>query len=191
MVNRLLEKSEIAGSNPTLASKFQRNNVFSRSLVKIQYCGEPPWPRGSVIGLRPPGFEFQILSLKVSLSHSSHNPQEVLLAQFSLYAHKCGLISRSFYFISSTFLIDRSSKELSDSCRFIPFRFGPKCKACPIESGAGARPSHGIPLTVSESLYLAFSVINLVVFLSWLQETGTTCCGGRDNQRRPNLTVTA
>ena len=40
----LLGKSEIAGSSPALAFKFQRNKMFlPRSLVKIQYCGEPPW----------------------------------------------------------------------------------------------------------------------------------------------------
>ena len=33
-------------------------------------------------------------------SQSSHNPQEVLLAQFSLYVHKGGLKPDSFYFIS-------------------------------------------------------------------------------------------
>ena len=58
----LLGKSEIAGSNPTLAFKFQRNKMFlHRSLANIQYCGEPPWPIGSVLGLRPPGLEFRIL----------------------------------------------------------------------------------------------------------------------------------
>ena len=33
-------------------------------------------------------------------SHSSHHPQEVLLAQFSLYKHKGGLKPDSFHFIS-------------------------------------------------------------------------------------------
>ena len=33
-------------------------------------------------------------------SQSSHNPQEVLLAQFSLYVHKGGLKPDSFHFIS-------------------------------------------------------------------------------------------
>ena len=33
-------------------------------------------------------------------SQSSHHPQEVLLAQFSLYVHKGGLKSDSFHFIS-------------------------------------------------------------------------------------------
>ena len=34
-------------------------------------------------------------------SHSSHHPQEVLLAQFSLYVHKGSLKPDSFHFISS------------------------------------------------------------------------------------------
>ena len=34
-------------------------------------------------------------------SHSSHHPQEVLLAQLSLYVHKGGLNTDSFYFIWS------------------------------------------------------------------------------------------
>ena len=43
--------------------KFERNkNVSSPSTCESQYCGEPPWPRGSVLGLRPPGLEFRILS---------------------------------------------------------------------------------------------------------------------------------
>ena len=80
-----LKKSEIAGLSPALAFKFQRNQMFlPRSLVKIQ------WPRGSVLGLRPPGLEFRIMCLDDSVI-SFIRPQEVLLIQFSLYVHKCGL----------------------------------------------------------------------------------------------------
>ena len=39
----------------------ERKCFFLRSLVKIQYCGEPPWPRGNGIGLIPPGPKFRIL----------------------------------------------------------------------------------------------------------------------------------
>ena len=35
--------------------------------IHIQYCGEPPWPRGSVLGLRPPGLEFRIVCLEDSV----------------------------------------------------------------------------------------------------------------------------
>ena len=53
-----LGNTVIPGSSPALSFRFQRNNKFlRRSLVKIQYCGEPPWPRGRVLGLWPTGLE--------------------------------------------------------------------------------------------------------------------------------------
>ena len=49
--------------------RFQRNkNVSSPSTCESQYCGEPPWPRGSVLGLRPPGLEFRILCHLIHLT---------------------------------------------------------------------------------------------------------------------------
>ena len=60
----LLGKSDIASSNHALAFKLQRN-----SLVQTQYCGKPPWPRGSVLGLRPPGLECRIMCLKCHRIH--------------------------------------------------------------------------------------------------------------------------
>ena len=38
-----------------------KKNVSSPSTCESQYCGDPPWPRDSVLGLRPPGLEFRIL----------------------------------------------------------------------------------------------------------------------------------
>ena len=57
---------------------------------------------GSVLGLRSPVLEFRILFLGGAMSsYPSHYPQEVLLAQFSLYVHESGLKTHSFYsFIS-------------------------------------------------------------------------------------------
>ena len=41
---------------PVWHPSFQGDKLFlPRSLVKIKYCGEPPWPRGSVLSPRPPG----------------------------------------------------------------------------------------------------------------------------------------
>ena len=57
---------------------------LTSSLIKVYYCGEPTWRRGSVLGLEPPGIRFRILCLKV------------LLAQFNLYVHTSGLKSHSF-----------------------------------------------------------------------------------------------
>ena len=54
-------------SVPGLGGLKKTENVSSPSTCKSQYCGEPPWPRGSVLGLRPPGLEFRILCLEDSV----------------------------------------------------------------------------------------------------------------------------
>ena len=45
------------------------------------------------------GSNFESWVWKTVSSHSSHHPQEVLLAQFSLYVHKGGLKTDSFHFL--------------------------------------------------------------------------------------------
>ena len=57
----------------------KKQNVFS--LTNIQYCVEPPWPRGSVLSLRPTRLEFRIMCLEGSVisflspsSTDSHGP---------------------------------------------------------------------------------------------------------------------
>ena len=45
------------------------------------------------------GSNFESCVWRTLSSHSSHHPQEVLLAQFSLYVHKGGLKPDSFHFI--------------------------------------------------------------------------------------------
>ena len=66
--------------------RLQRNTMFLPPLTrKIQYCGEPPWRRGGVLGLKPPGLECS----SGAQCHLIH-PQEVLLAQSSLYVHQGG-----------------------------------------------------------------------------------------------------
>ena len=46
------------------------------------------------------GSNFESCVWRSVSSESSHHPQEVLLAQFSLYVHKCGLKPDSFHFHS-------------------------------------------------------------------------------------------
>ena len=46
-------------------------------------------------------------------SHSSHHPQEVLLAQFSLYVHKGGLKPDSFHFDGETLRTGSHGQNLS------------------------------------------------------------------------------
>ena len=51
------------------------------------------------------GSNFESCVWRTVSSQSSHHPQEVLLAQFSLYVHKGGLKPDSFHFISLTCLL--------------------------------------------------------------------------------------
>ena len=50
------------------------------------------------------GSNFESCVWRTVSSQSSHHPQEVLLAQFSLYVHKGGLKPDSFHFICEPFL---------------------------------------------------------------------------------------
>ena len=55
------------GSVPGLGGLKRTKMFLPHPRVITQYCGEPPWPRGSVLGLRPPGLEFRILCLEDSV----------------------------------------------------------------------------------------------------------------------------
>ena len=61
-----------------------------------------PHPRVkvSIVASDHQGSNFESCVWRTVSSQSSHHPQEVLLAQFSLYVHKGGLKSDSFHFIS-------------------------------------------------------------------------------------------
>ena len=50
------------------------------------------------------GSNFEFCVWRTVSSQSSHHPQEVLLAQFSLYVHKGGLKPDSFHFLSWKYL---------------------------------------------------------------------------------------
>ena len=59
--------ARVRGSVPGLGDLKETKNVSSPSTCESQYCGKPPWPRGSMLGLRPPGLEFRILCLEDSV----------------------------------------------------------------------------------------------------------------------------
>ena len=65
------------------------------------------------------GSNFESCVWRTVSSQSSHHPQEVLLAQFSLYVHKGGLKPDSFHFISfSLCLLSRTCMFFSIICEF-------------------------------------------------------------------------
>ena len=67
--------------------------------VKVSIMGSPRDREVACSASDRQGPEFRILCLEAVSSQSSHHPQEVLLAQFSLYVHKGGLKPDSFSFL--------------------------------------------------------------------------------------------
>ena len=67
MVSTAAFHARVRGSFPGRGGLKESKYVFSPSTRKIQYCGEPPCPRGSVLGLRQPGPEFRVLCLEGSV----------------------------------------------------------------------------------------------------------------------------
>ena len=62
------------------------------------------------------GSNFESCIWRTVSSQSSHHPQEVLLAQFSLYVHKGGLKPDSFHFHSQRFIIVGSLRDREVVC---------------------------------------------------------------------------
>ena len=67
VVSTVAFHARVRGSVPGLGGLKQTKHISSPSTCESQYCGEPPWPRGSVLDLRPPGLEFRILCLDDSV----------------------------------------------------------------------------------------------------------------------------
>ena len=67
VVSTVAFHARVRGSVPSLSGLKETKNVSYPSTCESQYCEELPWPRGSVLGLRPPGLEFRILCLEDSV----------------------------------------------------------------------------------------------------------------------------
>ena len=84
--------ARVRGSFPELGGLKKTKIFLPHPLVKLSIVGEPPRPQTARVRISNPVW-------RAVSSHSSHHPQEVLLAQFSLYVHKSGLKPDSFHFI--------------------------------------------------------------------------------------------
>ena len=67
VVSTAASHARVRGSVPGLGGLKETKTVSSHPRVKVGSCWEPPWPRGSVLGLRPPGLEFRVLCLEDSV----------------------------------------------------------------------------------------------------------------------------
>ena len=97
MVSTTAFHARVRGSVPGLGGLKETNNVSSPS-TKVSIVGSLRDREVACSASDRQGSNFGSCVWRTVSSQSSHHPQEVLLAQFSLYVHKGGLKPDSFHF---------------------------------------------------------------------------------------------
>ena len=95
MVSTAAFHARVRGLVPGLGGLKETKNVSSPSTCESQYCSASASDRQDS--------NFDSCVWRTLSSQSSHHPQEVLLAQFSLYVHKGGLKPYSFHFLPGSY----------------------------------------------------------------------------------------
>ena len=93
------------GSFPGLGGLKETKMFLPQPLVKLSIMGSLRDREVACSTSDRQGSNFESCVRRAVSSHSSHHPQEVLLAQFSLYVHKSGLNPDSFHFVVATYII--------------------------------------------------------------------------------------
>ena len=92
--------ARVRGSVPGLGGLKETKLFLPHPRVKVSIVGSLRDREVACSASDRQGSNFESCVWRTVSSQSSHHPQEVLLAQFSLYVHKGGLKPDSFYFIS-------------------------------------------------------------------------------------------
>ena len=92
--------ARVRGSVPGLGGLKETKMFLLHPRVKVSIVGSLRDQEVACSASDRQGLNFESCVWRTVSSQSSHHPQEVLLAQFSLYVHKGGLMPDSFYFIS-------------------------------------------------------------------------------------------
>ena len=91
--------ARVQGSVPGLSGLKETKMFLPHPRVKISIVGSLRDREVACSASDRQGSNFESFVWRAVSSQSSHHPQEVLLAQFSLYVHKGGLKPDSFHFI--------------------------------------------------------------------------------------------
>ena len=92
--------ARVRGSVPGLGGLKETKMFLPHPRVKVSIVGSLRDREVACSASDRQGLNFEFCVWRTVSSQSSHHPQEVLLAQFSLYVHKSGLMPDSFHFIS-------------------------------------------------------------------------------------------
>ena len=91
--------ARVRGSVPGLGGLKETKLFLPHPRVKVSIVGSLRDREVACSASDRQGSNFESCVWRTVSSQSSHHPQEVLLAQFSLYVHKGGLKPESFHFI--------------------------------------------------------------------------------------------
>ena len=97
---RVVVSTGVRGSVPVLGGLKETKLFLPHPRVKVSIVGSLRDREVACSASDLQGSNFESCVWRTVSSQSSHHPQEVLLAQFSLYVHKGGLKPDSFHFIS-------------------------------------------------------------------------------------------
>ena len=100
MVSTAAFHARVRGSVPGLGGLKETKLFLPHPRVKVSIVGSLRDREVACSASDRQGSDFESCVWRTVSSQSSHHPQEVLLAQFSLYVHKGGLKPDSFHFHS-------------------------------------------------------------------------------------------
>ena len=101
MVSTAAFHARVRGSVPGLGGLKETKMFLPHPRVKVSIVGSLRDREVACSASDRQGTNFESCVWRTVSSQSSHHPQEVLLAQFSLYVHKGGLKPDSFHFFCS------------------------------------------------------------------------------------------
>ena len=102
MVSTAAFHARVRGSVPGLGGLKETKLFLPHPRVKVSIVGSLRDREVACSASDRQGSNFASCVWRTVSSQSSHHPQEVLLAQFSLYVHKGGLKPDSFHFVEKT-----------------------------------------------------------------------------------------
>ena len=105
MVNTAAFHARVRGSVSGLGGLKETKMFLPHPRVKVSIVGSLRDREVACSASDRQGSNFESCIWRTVSSQSSHHPQEVLLAQFSLYVHKGGLKPDSFSFFQLTFIL--------------------------------------------------------------------------------------
>ena len=114
MVRTAAFHARVRGSVPGLGGLKETKMFLPHPRVKVSIVGSLRDREVACSASERQGSNFEFCVWRTVSSQSSPHPQEVLLAQFSLYVYKGGLKSDSFHFISFIFI--QTDLFFSESC---------------------------------------------------------------------------